>query len=75
MSDTVISDAVLLTQKQAAKYLGVSPSYLRRRVNIRPRELPGDGPKGKPLLRYHRDDLNAQIARWNEEQRGGRKKA
>jgi hypothetical protein len=70
-----IPESVLFTQKRAAKYLGVSASYLRRRVNIRPRELPGDGPKKKPLLRYHRDDLDAQIAKWNDEQRGGRKKA
>lgn len=69
-----MTDTVLLDQKKAATYLGVSTRWLRDQADIRPRELPGHGAKKKPLLRYHRDDLDAQIARWNEEQRGGRKK-
>lgn len=71
-----MSAPVLFDQKEAARYLGVSTRWLRDQADLRPRELPGHGEKRKPLLRYHKNDLDAQIAKWAEEQRGrSRRKA
>lgn len=50
----------LLTQRQAAAYLGVSVSYLRA-SNCRQVKLPGNGPKGKALVRYRKADLDAHF--------------
>ena len=48
-----------LTQKEAAAWLKVSPSYLR--ASGCPKVLlPGHGPHGKPLVRYLRQD----VTRW-----------
>lgn len=69
-------DKALFDRRSAADYLDVSPGWLRRQADIRPIELPGHGPKKRPLLRYRKEDLDAQIARWNEDLRGRpRKKA
>jgi hypothetical protein len=47
-----------LTQKQAARLLGVSVGWLR--ASACPKVLlPGNGPKGKPMLRYFQDDVLA----------------
>ena len=51
-----------LTQRGAAHLLGVSVSFLR--ASTCPRlEIPGNGPGGKPLLRYFRDDVLAWARR------------
>jgi hypothetical protein len=45
-----------LTQKAAARLLGVSTGWLR--ASSAPRlQLPGNGPAGQPLLRYSRTAL------------------
>jgi hypothetical protein len=47
-----------LTQREAARLLRVSPSYLR--ASSCPKHLlPGNGPRGRPLVRYLRDELLA----------------
>lgn len=47
-----------LSQRAAARLLGVSVSYLR--ASSAPRLLlPGNGPQGRPLLRYDRSMLLA----------------
>ncbi len=52
------ADAAGLTQKRAATLLGVSVGWLRH-SNCPKVLLPGNGPKGKPMLRYFRDDVLA----------------
>jgi hypothetical protein len=48
--------AECLTQKAAARLLGVSTGWLR--ASSAPRlQLPGNGPAGQPLLRYSRSAL------------------
>ena len=48
--------AEFLTQKAAARLLGVSASWLR--ASSAPKLLlPGNGPRGQPLLRYGRTAL------------------
>jgi hypothetical protein len=48
--------AECLTQKAAARLLGVSTGWLR--ASSAPRlQLPGNGPAGQPLLRYSRTAL------------------
>lgn len=50
--------AVELTQREAAGLLRVSVSYLR--ASSCPKHLlPGNGARGRPLVRYLRDDLLA----------------
>ncbi len=52
----------LLTQKEAAAYLRVSPAYLR--ASTCPKILlPGNGKKGRPMVRYRIDDLVAWAER------------
>jgi hypothetical protein len=47
-----------LTQREAAHLLRVSVSYLR--ASSCPKHLlPGNGPRGRPLVRYLRDELLA----------------
>ena len=47
---------ILLTQRQAAESLQVSQAYLR--ASACPKVmLPGNGPRGKPVIRYSEDDL------------------
>jgi hypothetical protein len=47
-----------LTQKEAARVLRVSVSYLR--ASSCPKHLlPGNGPHGRPLVRYLRDEVLA----------------
>lgn len=47
-----------LTQREAARLLRVSVSYLR--ASSCPKHLlPGNGPRGKPLVRYLRDEVLA----------------
>lgn len=66
-------DKLLYTQAATAALLSVSVRYLREEADIRPREIPGHGPKAKPLIRYHIDDINATLARWHEQQMGKRR--
>jgi hypothetical protein len=47
-----------LTQREAAQLLRVSVSYLRA-SNCPKHLLPGNGPKGRDLVRYRRDELLA----------------
>jgi hypothetical protein len=47
-----------LTQREAAGLLRVSVSYLRA-SNCPKHLLPGNGPKGRDLVRYRRDELLA----------------
>lgn len=52
----------LMRQKEAANYLGVSVAYLR--ASECPKVLlPGNGPAGKPLVRYRQ----SEIERWAEQ--------
>jgi len=54
----------LVPQRDAAAHLGVSVSYLR--ASSCPKVLlPGNGPRGKPLVRYRLSDLD----RWAEAHR------
>ena len=47
-----------MTQREAARLLGVGVSYLR--ASSCPKYLlPGNGPRGRPLLRYRRDEVLA----------------
>lgn len=48
----------LLTQKEAAQMLKVSTSWLRA-SSCPKRLLPGNGPTGKPLVRYHPQEIEA----------------
>lgn len=68
-------DKVGFTQDEAATYLGVRVSWLREESSIVPREYPGHGPKKKPLIRYHKDDLDAWLQKQHEEQKGRRRRA
>lgn len=52
----------LLTLKQAATYMGVSTTAMRR-LAITPLPLPGRGDGKRPRLRYRRTDLDAFIQR------------
>jgi hypothetical protein len=45
-----------LTQREAARLLRVSVSYLRA-SSCPKHNLPGNGPRGRPLVRYLRDEL------------------
>ncbi len=52
----------LLTQKEASAYLRVSPAYLR--ASSCPKILlPGNGKKGRPMVRYRVEDLIAWAER------------
>lgn len=52
----------LFTQKDAAAYLRVSPAYLR--ASSCPKILlPGNGKKGRPMVRYRVEDLVAWAER------------
>jgi hypothetical protein len=68
-----VSNKALFTQAEAATYLGVKVSYLRAEASIVPRELPGHGEKGRPLIRYHKDDLDKWLS--DLKNKGGRKRA
>ena len=48
----------LLTQRQAATYLNVSPRYLRE-SGCPKLLLPGTGPRQRPLVRYDQADVAA----------------
>lgn len=49
--------AGLWTQKEAASYLRVSARWLRD--SGAPKTLlPGNGPQGKPVVRYRREDVD-----------------
>lgn len=47
-----------LTQREAARLLRVSVSYLRE-SSCPKHLLPGNGPRGRPLVRYLRDEVLA----------------
>lgn len=59
----------LLTQKEAARYLGVSVRYLQQRAEVRRTLLPGHGPTRRPLIRYRRADLDAWVQAVNDPKR------
>ena len=58
VAETLASAAGLWTQSQAAEYLGVSCRYLRSTGCPRV-ELPGNGRKGRPVLRYKPSTVEA----------------
>jgi hypothetical protein len=54
----------LWTQEQAAFYAAVSPRYLRE--SCCPKVLlPGNGPKGEPLVRYKPEDVMRWVDSWS----------
>lgn len=53
----------LWTQRQAAAYLGVSQRYLRD-SSCPKLLLPGNGPKGQPVVRYDPAQVGAWVAGW-----------
>lgn len=68
-----MTNKALFTQAEAATYLGVKVRWLRDEATIVPRQLPGHGEKKKPLIRYHRDDLDEWIRKQQEAQKGRRR--
>lgn len=58
-SNAVQSSPEELTQKEAARLLRVSVAYLRA-SSCPKHHLPGNGPRGKPLVRYRR----AEVVAW-----------
>jgi hypothetical protein len=54
----------LWTQAEAAQYLCVSARYLRD-CGCPKVLLPGNGPKGQPLVRYEPADVKAWAEKWN----------
>ncbi len=53
----------LWTQSQAAAFLSVTPRYLRD--SACPKILlPGNGPSGRPLLRYDPDEVRSWARAW-----------
>ena len=53
------------SQREAAKYLGVSVRYFRAHVEIEPIPV-GPGRTGAPLFRYLREDLDALLDQWKK---------
>ena len=54
----------LWTQREAAYYLGVSARYLRE--SVCPKVLlPGNGPKGQPIVRYDPAEVKQWAERWH----------
>ena len=49
-----------MTQREAAAYIHASVSYLRA-SGCKQTLLPGNGPKGKKLVRYRKEDLDAHF--------------
>jgi hypothetical protein len=59
----------LWTQPEAAAYLGVSARYLRE-SGCPKVLLPGNGPKGQPLVRYRPADVEAWLTAWHTATQG-----
>jgi Helix-turn-helix domain len=68
-----MTNKALYTQTEAATYLGVKVRWLREEATVVPRQLPGHGEKGRPLIRYHKDDLDEWIRKQHEQQKGRRR--
>lgn len=62
-SATALPDR-LWTQPEAAAYLGVSARYLRE-SGCPKVLLPGNGPKGQPIVRYRPADVDAWVQAWH----------
>ena len=62
----------LWTQREAATYLGVTPRYLRD-SSCPKMLLPGNGPKGQPLVRYDPDEVRAWARAWHTGTRTARR--
>jgi ribosomal protein S12 len=55
----------LVSQREAAAFLGVSQSYLR--ASSCPKVLlPGNGPKDRPLVRYRLSDVATWAEQWTQ---------
>ena len=55
----------LVSQREAAAFLGVSQSYLR--ASSCPKVLlPGNGPKDRPLVRYRLSEVAAWTEQWSQ---------
>lgn len=59
-----IDEARLWTQREAAAFLGVTPRYLRDSTCPK-LLLPGNGPKGQPLVRYEPAEVRAWARSWH----------
>lgn len=55
----------LVSQREAAAFLGVSQSYLR--ASSCPKVLlPGNGPRDRPLVRYRLSEVAAWTQQWTQ---------
>lgn len=52
------------TQKEAARYMGVSVRYFREHVHVEPVPVGPVTPGVRPLLRYYREELDAVLDEW-----------
>ena len=59
-----IDDRRLWAQREAAAWLGVTTRYLRD-SSCPKLLLPGNGPKGQPLVRYDPDEVRAWARSWH----------
>lgn len=57
----------LWTQAQAAAFLSVTPRYLRD-SGCPKTLLPGNGPSGRPLVRYDPDEVRSWARAWRSGQ-------
>ena len=64
MIDAHTDEARLWTQRDAAAFLGVTPRYLRD-SSCPKLLLPGNGPKGQPLVRYEPEEVRAWARSWH----------
>lgn len=55
----------LVSQREAAAFLGVSQSYIR--ASSRPKVLlPGNGPQARPLVRYRLSEVASWSEQWSQ---------
>lgn len=54
------------SQKEAARYVGVSVRYFRDHVHVEPVPVGDVRPGVRPLLRYLREDLDAMLNHWKK---------
>lgn len=54
------------SQKEAARYLGVSVRYFRKNVHVEPVPVGPVTPGVRPLLRYLKEELDAVMNQWKK---------
>lgn len=64
LPDDHLSVARLWCQQEAAMFLGVTTRYLRD-SSCPKMLLPGNGPKGQPLVRYDPTEVRAWVRSWH----------